>query len=139
MTSTTYTGPLSFAVFAVPSDGSIADALQELQTLRRRGAIEVLDVELLTRGPGGAAGREAFEDLSIAATETDLLDDEDLAVVAAELVEGERALVVLYEDRSLASVAALLAAGGGREVWVGGIDPNDLDDEDGAAVEEGSA
>ena len=139
MTDPAYTGPLSFAVFAVPSGGSLADALRELQSLRSRGAIEVLDVELLTRGDDGAAGREAFGDLSIAATETDLLDDEDLAAVAAELGEGERALVVLYEDRSLASVAELLVAAGGREVWVGGIDPNDLDDEDGGAVEEESA
>lgn len=139
MTDSTYAGPLSFAVFAVPSGGSIADALRELQALQRRGAIAVLDVELLTRGADGSAERGAFEDLSIAATETDLLDDEDLASVAAELADGERALVVLYEDRSLASVAGLLAAAGGREIWIGGIDPNDLDEEDGDAVEEGSA
>lgn len=136
MTSPTYTGPLSFAVFAVASGAPLAAAFQELEALRERHAIEVLDVELLTRGEDGAVRREAFDDAAVAATETDLLDDEDLAVVAAELEEGERALVVLYEDRSLASVADLLAASGGREIWVGGLDVDALDAEDGTAQEE---
>lgn len=138
MTSSTYTGPLSFAVFAVPAAAPLTAALQELQSLRHRHSIEVLDVELLVRAQDGVR-RERFENPAIAASETDLLDEDDLAAVAAELAEGERALVVLYEDRSLAGLADLLADAGGREIWIGGLDPNDLDDEGGAAAEEESA
>lgn len=139
MTSPTYTGPLSFAVFAVTPAAPLDAALQELQALQRAERIEILDVELLSRAGDGSARREPFDDAVITATETDLLDDEDLEVVAAELGDGERALVVLYEDRSLATVADLLAASGTREIWVGGLDVDALDEEGDTALEEESA
>lgn len=139
MTSTTYTGPLSYAVFAVTADAALDAAFAELRSLQHRHAIEVLDVELLSRGEEGGVHRESFDDAVIAATETDLLDDEDLALVTAELRDGERALVVLYEDRSLATVADLLVGSGAREIWVGGLDVDALDEEGDNAQKEESA
>ena len=139
MTSSTYTGPLSFTVFALTADAPLDVALQELQALQHAGRIEILDVELLSRTADGDMRRESFDDAVIAATETDLLDDEDLALVAAELGDDERALVVLYEDRSLATVADLLAGSGTREIWVGGLDVDALDEEGDDAREEESA
>ena len=139
MTSSTYTGPLSFAVFAVTPEAPLDAVLQELQVLQRAERIEILDVELLSRAADGSVRREDFDDAVIAATETDLLDEEDLAIVVAELGDDERAFVVLYEDRSLATVADLLAASGTREIWVGGLDVDALDEEGDNALEEESA
>ena len=139
MTSSTYTGPLSFAVFAVTPEAPLGAVLQELLALQRAERIEILDVELLSRAADGSVRREDFDDAVIAATETDLLDDEDLALVTAELRDGERALVVLYEDRSLATVADLLVGSGAREIWVGGLDVDALDEEGDNAQKEESA
>ncbi|WEK62224.1 MAG: hypothetical protein P0Y60_05570 [Candidatus Microbacterium colombiense] len=129
MASWTYVGPLSFAVFAVPAEIDLTVVIKELEVLQRAHTVEVLDIELIARTDDGGVRREVFDDVSAAAAETDLLDDDDLAEIGRELAVGERALVVVYEDRSLAGVAGLVGGLGGRNVWSGGIDAADLDEE----------
>src|SRR6218665_2049150 len=128
MTRSNYVGPLSFAVFVVPADDALAAAIDELRMLQRGHTIEVLDLELLALADDGAVHREAFGDDAAAAAETDLLDDDDLAAIGRDLAPGDRALVVVYEDRSLAPLAERIAGLGGRETWSGGIDAADLDE-----------
>lgn len=128
MTTSNYVGPLSFAVFAVPADAELVSVIAELQTLQLSHAVEVLDLELVERSDDGTVRRLTFADETAAAAETDLLDDDDLSEIGRELRAGERALVVVYEDRSLATVADRITALGGREAWAGGIDAADLDE-----------
>ncbi|MEV4666306.1 hypothetical protein [Microbacterium sp. LWO12-1.2] len=136
MASWTYVGPLNFAVFAVPFGVDLTVVIKELETLQRAHSIEVLDIELIAGTADGGVRRETFENASADAAETDLLDDEDLAEIGRELAAGERALVVVYEDRSLAGVAGLIGGLGGRNIWSGGIDAADLDDD--SAPQEGA-
>lgn len=122
MSDAEYTGPLNFAVFAVPEGADLAGAATEIRELAVGHRAEILDIELLSRS--GSRQPLPF-DLDLA--ETDLLHDDDLADIAADLADGEQALVVVYEDRTLAGLSAHVAAVSGRELWAGGIDAGDLD------------
>lgn len=121
-----YTGPIGFAVFAVPAGAELGGVAAELERLAVTHAAEILDVELIAADRG--RHREQLPD-GLASAETDLLHDDDLADIAAELGEGEQALVVVYEDRTLAGVAAGVAALGGRELLTGGIDAAEIERE----------
>lgn len=125
MSDEVYTGPIGFAVFAVPSGADLAPVAEELSRLATSHGAEVLDVELID-------GRRARVGLPgwLAAVETDLLHDDDLADIAEELGDGEQALVVVYEDRTLARLASGVAALGGRELFTGGIDAESIDEEE---------
>ncbi|MGM7697851.1 hypothetical protein [Microbacterium sp. A84] len=146
MTTSVYIGPLSFTVLAVPAGADLTDAVGDLQRLHGSSTMEILDVEVIERGPDGTVSRASLADDGAAAefgelsaVETELLDSEDIAQIGVELEQGERALVIVYEDRNLATVGDRIIALGGREVWSGGIDVSDLDaDGDGASVEEES-
>lgn len=124
MSDEQYTGPIGFAVFAVPADAELTEVAEELERLAVTHGAEILDVELIA--PDAGRHRERLPE-GLAAAETDLLHDDDLADIAAELNEGEHALVVVYEDRTLAGVAARVASLGGRELLTGGIDAAEID------------
>lgn len=136
MATSTYSGPVDYAVFAVPSDAQLSEALRELLARIDSGAIELLDLEIIERGEDGTAARRPITDLEaggdfdlslFVGAESELLDDEDLALLVAELDGDSRALVIVYEDRSLAEVAARVAAAGGQLLWSGGVDLTELD------------
>lgn len=65
--------------------------------------------------------------------ESGILEADDLAGIAAELQSGQIALVIVYEDRSLAIAAEKWSAAGGIELFSGGVDLEDLEH----ALEEG--
>lgn len=128
MASDTYVGPLGYAVFALPSDHPLDAIAGELAALGSAGRAVVLDVELVSRQPDGLVVRKQLDaNPSLAAIETDLLLDTDLEQIADELADGEDALVVVYEDRTLAGLADLVVRGSGRELLLGGIDVAELD------------
>ena len=129
MSDEQYTGPIGFAVFAVPADAALDAVAQELARLAATHGAEILDVELIARDAEAEARRLPPPD-GLASSETDLLHDDDLADIAAELGAGERALVVVYEDRTLAALAARVTALGGRELLTGGIDAADIEGEE---------
>ena len=64
-----------------------------------------------------------------------ILDDEDVAAIANALPQGEFALAIVYEDRSLAAAAGAWSAVGGAELFSGGVDIDDLEH----AIEEGTS
>ena len=128
MATSNYVGPLNFVVFVVPAGAELTSVIDELQNVQAARGIEVLDLELLVRDDTGTVRRERFGIAAADGVETDLLDDEDLAEIGGELAQDERALVVVYEDRSLAGIADGVVDLGGREVWAGGIDAADLDE-----------
>ena len=60
--------------------------------------------------------------------ESGILDADDLSMIAEELGPAQVAVVVVYEDRVLADVAAAWETAGGRELWSGGVDVAGLDE-----------
>ena len=127
MATLTYSGPVDYAVFAVPQTAQLAATLRTLLARIDLGAIELLDLEIVERDADGSAVRrpisalEAGDDFDVNifdGAESAVLDDEDLALIAAELG--------VYEDRSLAEVAAQVTDAGGQLLWAGGIDVADL-------------
>lgn len=136
MATPTYSGPIDYAVFAVPHGAQLGEAMRTLLARIDSGAIELLDLEIIELGADGLASRrpvtvlEAGDDFDLglfSGADSALLDDEDLALITAELDDESRAVVVVYEDRNLADVAASVASAGGQLLWSGGIDIVDLD------------
>ena len=62
----------------------------------------------------------------LVAAQSFLLDDEDLTDIATELGASRYALVIVYEDRSLAPAAEAFALAGGLELFSGAMDIADL-------------
>ncbi len=141
MATEEFSGPIDYAVFVAPHDADIGAALQVILERVASGTLELLDLEVVGRGADGSAERRTLaafpkhseQDLAVfEGAESRLLDDEDLAAIAESLGDGELAIVVVYEDRSLAAVASALAAQGGAALWSGGITIEEL----AAAVDE---
>lgn len=131
-----FAGPISYLVFVLPHDADCSPVLEVLLERADSGAIELLDLEVLARGTGGEVERQPLDlvrhdgDFDLSAfegSESDLLDQDDLRSVGAELAADEFALVIVYADRSLSAVAARVSEAGGRELWAGGVDLGDLD------------
>jgi len=125
MSDAEYTGPLNFAVFALPGDADLVDIVVEIRRLAAEHRAEILDVELISRTPEGGARLEQLP-AELDPAETDLLQADDLATIAEDLDDDELALVIVYEDRTLAGLAASVTAGSGRELWDCGIDAADI-------------
>ncbi|MFT4214761.1 MAG: hypothetical protein QM622_08295 [Microbacterium sp.] len=123
MATETYAGPVDYLVFAFPSGAAIAPGLREILARVDAGHIEILDLELVSRGADGAPATLALTDLPDDAAAT-------LAAIVAELSDGQFAVAIVYEDRSLAAAAAeSWTAAGGIEIFSGGIDIADLEEQ----------
>lgn len=136
MATHAFAGPIDYAAFVLPRGADADPILRSLLDRVDSGAIELLDLEVLAAGEGGVAERQPLQvlrhdggfDLSeFEGAESGLLDEDDLRALGAELGPEELALVIVYEDRSLAPLAARVVEAGGRELWSGGVDPADLD------------
>jgi len=137
MATEEFFGPVDYLVFAFDQGADLGAGLHALLTQVANGTIEILDIEVITRDP--ATGKPSVGSLAELATATDvdlavfdgaasgILDAEDLATVASGLGDTQFALVVIYEDRSLASAAEAWSRVGGIEVLSGGVDLADLD------------
>lgn len=144
MATEQFSGPVDYLVFAFDAHADLGAGLAAVLDRVREGIVEILDIELVARGHDGAPIKRAFADLDgvtgidlavFDGVESDILDEEDLAGIARELREGQIALAVVYEDRSLAVAADAWAAVGGVELLSGGIDIADLE----RALEEGTS
>lgn len=134
MSADEFTGPVDFAVFVVPRGADVAGAARQLARQVAAGTTSLLDVELLGLSEGEVVRlplttlHESEGSLlrEFARSESDLLDDEDVAAVGAELQGDELAIVLVYEDRSLAPVAEQLSSQGGRLLWIGGVHADEV-------------
>lgn len=136
MATPTYSGPVDYAVFTAPRDALLGDALRLLLAQVDSGAIVLLDLEVIELDASGAPARIPLTslgwsgdfDLSVFdGAESDVLDPDDLAQIAGELTAENRAIAVVYEDRSLSQVADEVARRGGALLWSGGIDLAELE------------
>ncbi len=135
MTTPAFAAPIDFAVFVVADQASAIDGLQALLQLVDRGVIDLLDLEVVKLDGRGGSSHIDLEDSGLAGLEpflgadSGLLNDDDVNEIAVELAEDESAIVVIYQDLSLAPVAEAFAAQGGRLHMVGGIDIADLSEQ----------
>lgn len=137
MATEQFFGPVDYLVFAFDQGTDLSGGLTALLEQVDRGGIEILDIELITRDDTtGDAVTHALSSSDLAVTvdlgvfegvESSILDTEDLAAVVSELGDGQFALVIIYEDRSLATAAHAWTGVGGREIFAGGIALTDLE------------
>lgn len=136
MATEEFAGPVDYASFAVPGGANLGGALRALQERVSSRAIELLDLDFVSRDDAGKPQSVALDTLNLGdfdaslleAAASDLLEADDLEAVVEELAPGHVAVVIVFEDRCLAPVAAQIAAVGGREVFAGGIPIDDLED-----------
>lgn len=131
-----FVGPVAYVAFVLPREANASATLAGLLEQVDSGSIELLDLEILAPNSDGQAERQplgllrhddSFDLSSFEGAESGLLDEDDLLSLGTELGVDEIALVVVYADRSLATVAARVGEAGGRQLWAGGVDPATLD------------
>lgn len=136
-TLASYGGPIDYMVFSFPPGAVITEGLTQLLDCVHRGIIEILDFEVVSRTANGDAafetleslrGIEGFELSRFEGAQSDILDADDLTAIAESLKPGWRAIALVYEERSLASVAAAWDRAGGELLLAGGIDYDELED-----------
>jgi dihydroorotase-like cyclic amidohydrolase len=121
-------GPLDYVVLEWPGELPTAGEVQPLLLdLVDRGIIRILDIAFLTKGEDGSVSALEVGDLkqvaaAFAAFEgasSGLLGYEDLQEAAAALDPGTSAVVLVWENRWAAPVAAALRRSGGQLVASG--------------------
>lgn len=137
MPESSFSGPIDYLVFAFPPGAVVETGLTRLLEAVDRGHIEVLDLEVIRRGPDGTGVRQGLDELDLGGAvapslfdgvESDILDAEDLATIAAGLEPDGFALALVYLEHSLDATAQAWAAAGGVPLLEGGIDPLELAD-----------
>ncbi|CAN7170663.1 DUF6325 family protein [Microbacterium sp. LjRoot45] len=135
MATSTFAGPVDYAVFAIPLGAPLSTGLSAVAAAVAAGTIELLDIAAVALDPAGRPITVHLDDLQepggidmqlFQAARSDLLDAEDLHDIAVELARDQFALVIVYEDRSLAVAAHAFARIGGVEIFSGGVDIADL-------------
>ncbi|WP_336632683.1 MULTISPECIES: DUF6325 family protein [unclassified Microbacterium] len=136
MATEAFAGPVDYLVFGFDAAADVWPGLRAVLDRVDDGIVEVLDIEIIARGEGGEAVSRSVADLPGATADevrlfdgarSGILDDEDLAAVAAALAPDAVAVAVVYEDRSLAVAAAAWSSVGGTELFSGGVDLADLE------------
>ena len=124
-------GPIDFVVVDFGANQPAAGGFERLLAEVDRGAIRVLDLEVL-RNEGGALKRVDPAELSdpvaaqFSGAASNLLGEDDLAMLGAEIAEGSTAVVLVYEELNILSVVEAWEAGGGRLVTDGYLTPEDV-------------
>lgn len=114
-------GPVDVAVIGFSGDRPHDDVAPALAELEDRGTIRVIDLALISRDPDGSTEWVEIEDAQVAEAlaalddpEQDLLNDEDLQLMAEALEPGESAMVVVWEHCWASRLAKAVRDGGGE-------------------------
>ena len=114
-------GPVEIAVFSFPGsrfNGQIAPALRELM---ENGTIRVLDLAFVMKDESGDVSWVEVEDAAVHAPEfagfhddpIDLLNEEDIMLLAETVAPGSAAAIVVWEHAWSARLAAAVEGSGG--------------------------
>lgn len=114
-------GPVEIAVFSFPGsrfNGQIAPALRELM---ESGTIRVLDLAFVVKDEAGDVAWVEIEDAALHAPEfegfhddpIDLLNEEDIMLLAEEVAPGSSAAIVVWEHAWSARLSAAVESTGG--------------------------
>jgi Family of unknown function (DUF6325) len=116
-------GPIDVVVIGYPAGAPMTgDAVPVFLELVDRGIIRVLDALFVRKEADGTFSGHDFADLDEAAVgdltaftgaSTGLLDDDGVALVAAELGPGGAAVMIVYENRWAAPFVAAVRRNGG--------------------------
>lgn len=126
------TGPIDYLVVEFPDGKPGRAGFDRLLEVVDHGHIRVLDLELIAKDTDGtvhavdptsldADGVGAFDGAS-----SGLLDAGDLAVLGHDMAAGALAVVLIYEELTLAPVLAAWTAGGARELTAGPLAEADI-------------
>jgi hypothetical protein len=114
-------GPVDVAVIAFDSGVISTDIASTLANLQAKGVVRIIDLAVVGQD---AAGRTSFSEgndpglgeafAGLADGEFDLLSEDDLGLIAADLDPGQAALVLVWENVWAAPFGATVRAAGGR-------------------------
>lgn len=130
-----FAGPVEYAIVEFPQGTPVAAGFELLADQVAAGTIEILDVEFVGHGVGGAGRKIEGDGLPESDRETlaglldyesNLLDQEDFDVIASEIDPDSIACVIVYEERALIPTFEAWSAGGAKLVFAGGIDESTL-------------
>jgi uncharacterized membrane protein len=114
-------GPVEIAVFSFPGsrfNGQIAPALRELM---ENGTIRVLDLAFVMKDEDGSVSWVEIEDAAVHVPEfagfhddpIDLLNEEDILLLAEEVAPGSSAAIMVWEHAWSARLASAVEGSGG--------------------------
>jgi hypothetical protein len=116
-------GPIDIVVIGYPPGAPMTgDAIPKFLDLVDRGIIRVLDARFVRKDTDGTFSgfdladldQDTAGDLTVfAGATTGLLDDDDVALTAAEIEAGTAALMIVYENRWAAPFIAAVRRNGG--------------------------
>lgn len=119
-------GPIDVIVIGYPSDAPMTgEAVPIFLDLVDRGIIRVLDALVVRKDADGTYSGFDLADLdadtagdftAFAGATTGLLDDDDVAVAAAEIEPGAAAVMIVYENRWAAPFVAAVRRNGGEVI-----------------------
>jgi hypothetical protein len=117
-------GPIDVVVIGYRPDAPMTgDAVPILLDLVDRGIIRVLDALVVRKGADGTFAGFDISDLEpdsagdiveFAGATSGLLDDDDVALAAAEIEPGTAAVMIVYENRWAAPFIAAVRRNGGE-------------------------
>ena len=128
-------GPVDFLAIEFPGGRLTAPGFEQLLSLADQGVIEILDMEFITKDPGGKSKKvDVWEfavpsgvDLSAwAGASSGLLDDSDVGEISAAMQPGSVAVVVIYENRWVLGLVDAWRREGARLIADGGISADEL-------------
>src|SRR5580704_10582952 len=125
-------GPVSYTVIAFPGNQFNGNVAPEVAKLVANGTVRILDLVFVAKDEQGDTISIEFDQMDELAAFNDidgdvggLVNAEDLDHVAANLPEGNSALVILWEDLWAVPLVEAIRGSGGVLIDSGRI-PNDL-------------
>ncbi|MFF0298538.1 DUF6325 family protein [Kitasatospora sp. NPDC004614] len=128
-------GPIDYLVISFPGSRLTGEGMPLLVDLVDRGIIRILDLIFLRKGTDGTVAAVEVADLDgdgkldlavFEGASSGLLGDADLAEAGGLLDPGDSAVVLLYENRWAAPLAAALRRADARMIAGGRVSLQDL-------------
>jgi hypothetical protein len=114
-------GPVEVAVYAFPGSRFNGAILPALRALIEDGTVRVIDLAVVARGTDGTVTAFEIEEVlpdvpeleGFGAEAVDLLNDEDIMLLAEEVAPGSTAAIVVWEHTWAARLAEAIEGSGG--------------------------
>ncbi len=113
-------GPVDIALVVFEGNDFNGDVAPALAELNDSGTVHIIDLAFISKDADGATTVIEVEDAAVAdafagltGDQLDLLNDEDLDLMAADLEPSTSALVVVWENSWMARIASAVRESGG--------------------------
>jgi hypothetical protein len=127
--------PVAYLAVEFPTGRVTGEGFSLVHELVARGTITVLDLEFVAKDANGTVRKVRLEDVEHGSSVdirqwrgsfSGLLDDDDIAAVAAVMQPGALAGILVYENVWAAPLVKAMDEHGARLVGTGSVDPEDL-------------